>query len=242
MKSELARMFLGKGFWIALVLAVAGMIAGTPLPKQEGLLQTGWFLEAFEKMISSKSVCYLLPAGAVLAWSDSFLYEWKGGFLKSALPRTGRRAYVENKILTVACSGFCVWVIAGLLVLFGYFLFFFPLEETGKIRLTAVWEALEPLLRCGLIGAVFASLGGFCGVLGGSGYLAFGIPFVFYYFCIILQERYFPYALWLYTPQWISGSAQWGGRGEGLWLFLLLLLFLFAGAHAAVMYAKLEEL
>lgn len=70
--------------------------------------------------------------------------------------------------------------------------------------------------------------------------MAFGIPLVVYYFCMILKERYFPDALWLYPPQWISGAARWGERGEGLWLFLLLMLAVLMGGHAATIYGKIE--
>lgn len=244
MKNELMRMMRSRGFCISFWLAAAAVIAGTPWTELtlSGLLESGAFADLFQKALSSKIVCYVMPVIAVLPWSDSFLAEWKGGFLKSALPRTGRRAYMENKLLAVALGGFLAWAFAGILVLFGYFLVFFPMEKKGAVPADALRAAAEMLLRCGLIGGIFGSLGGISGVLGGSSYLAFGIPFVAYYFCMILQERYFPDALWLYPPQWISGSADWGADKEGLWLFLLLLLFAASGAHAAALYARLEEL
>ncbi len=244
MKNELMRMLRGRGFFVSFLLAVTAVIAGTPWTElaADGLLESGAFADLFYKALTSKIVCYVMPVIAVLPWSDSFLAEWKGGFLKSALPRTGRRAYMENKLLSVALGGFLAWIFAGALVLFGYFLVLFPMEKRGDVPVEMLQTAAETLLRCGLIGGIFGSLGGISGVLGGSSYLAFGIPFVVYYFCMILQERYFPDALWLYPPQWISGSANWGANKEGLWLFLLLLLFVACGAHAAVLYARLEEL
>lgn len=244
MKNELMRMVRGRGFCVSLLLAAAAVIVGTPWtePAADGFLESGAFFALFQKALCSKTVCYMMPVVAVLPWSDSFLAEWKGGFLKSALPRTGRRAYMENKLLAVALGGFLAWILAGLLVLFGYFLVFFPMQKRGAVPADVLREAAEMLLRCGLIGGIFASLGGISGVLGGSAYLSFGIPFVVYYFCMILQERYFPDALWLYPPQWITGSANWGANKEGLWIFLLLLLFAACGAHAAVLYARLEEL
>lgn len=244
MKNELMRMVSGRGFCVSLLAAAAAVILGTPWTElaADGLLENGAFVDLFYKALSSKIVCYVMPVIAVLPWSDSFLSEWKGGFLKSALPRTGRRAYMENKLLAVALGGFLAWTLAGVLVCSGYFLVFFPMEKRGTVPVNALRESAETLLRCGLIGGIFGSLGGISGVLGGSSYLAFGIPFVVYYFCMILQERYFPDALWLYPPQWITGSADWGANKEGLWLFLLLLLFITSGAHAAVLYARLEEL
>lgn len=246
MGCELRRMLSGRGFLGAVVLCAAAILFGTSWAEMaeslKNLLEPGSFLAMEQKALCSKAVCFLLPVAAVLPWSDSFLAEWKGGFLKTSLPRQSRRVYVENKILAVALGGFLAWILAGVLVLFGYFVVFFPLEKRGSIRASQIWELAEVLLRCGLIGAIVASLGGICAVVTGSSYLAFGFPFVGYYFCIILQERYFPEALWLYPPQWISGSARWGERGEGLWLFLILFLAVSLGAHGEVLYGRLEEI
>ncbi len=245
MGCELKRMLSGRGFLGAVVLCAAAILLGTTWPEKENLkalFEPGQFLSMEKEALCSKTVCFLLPVTAVLPWSDSFLAEWKNGFLKASLPRQSRRVYVENKILAVALGGFLTWILTGLLVLFGYFIMFFPLEKQGSILFSQVWELAEVLLRCGLIGAIVASLGGTCAVLTGSAYLTFGFPFVGYYFCIILQERYFPDALWLYPPQWISGSAKWGEQGEGLWLFLILFLAVTVGAHGGILYGRLEEL
>ncbi len=240
MGCEFRRMVSGRGFLAAFLLCMAGIVLGTSWPDTKNVLDTGQFLALEKAALMSKVACYLLPVTAVLPWSDSFLSEWKSGFLKTALPRIGRRCYVENKILAVALSGFLVWLGAGAAVMFGYFLAFFPLEKRGIPAMEDVLGVLLPLLRCGLIASIFASLGGVCGALGGSAYLAFGIPFVGYYFCMILQERYFPDALWLYPPQWISGAANWGEDQEGLWMFLFLALAVAMGCHAAVLYGKIE--
>ncbi len=242
MRCEISRMVSARGFIAALLLGVIGILAGIDWAIPDGAAQAGSFLALYQGALCSKTVCYLVPVAAVLPWSDSFLAEYQGGFLKSSLPRMGRRGYVENKIIAVALSGCLVWLLAGVLALFFVFLLFFPMEQQGTFAMAAAWQLLEVLLRIGLLGAIFASLGGICGVLGGSAYLAFGFPFVGYYFCIILPERYFPDALWLYPPQWITGAARWGEQGEGLWLFLLLFLGVAVAVHGAVLYGKVEEI
>lgn len=237
---EMRRMLSGKGFLAAFVLALAGIAAGTDWTMQKDLFAAGHFLTVYQGALGSTTVCYLLPLAAVLPWSDSFLGEQKGGFLKASLPRIGRRSYVESKIMTVALSGFLAWAAAGAAALFGIFVIFFPLEKQGTVSLAALWQSLQILTRLGLIAAILASLGGVCAALFGSGYLAFGVPFVGYYFCIILKERYFPNALWLYPPQWITGAAQWGENGEGLWMFLILFLALSVGIHGGVLSDRLD--
>lgn len=44
MGSEIRRMFLGKGFWMGLAVAMAGIVFGAAYPKIEGLLYTGKFV------------------------------------------------------------------------------------------------------------------------------------------------------------------------------------------------------
>lgn len=242
MRAEMRRMIFGRGFLISVLLCMTAILFGTEWPKMNALLEPGQFLRLEQNALCGKNTCFFLPVTAVLPWSDSILAEIKSGFLKSSLPRQNRRVYTENKILAVALGGFLSWILAGIVVLFGYFLFFFPAEKAGVIAAAMVWELAAVLLRCGLIAAIFASIGGLCAILSGSPYLTFGFPFVGYYFCIILQERYFPEALWMYPPQWISGSAMWGADNEGLWLFLILFLGVAVGAHGGVLYGKLEEL
>lgn len=238
MESEWRRMLTGWGFWVAVALCVAGLLAGITWPSK--MQPSGTFFTMVQEAFQAKPVSYLLPVIAVLPWSDSFLREWKSGYLKAVLPRVGRRAYVEIKILTVAGGGLVAVWLAAALVTFGSFLVCFPREQVGSITAEPVWTLAATVLRCSLVGASFASLGGISGILCNSPDMAFGIPLVAYYFCMILKERYFPDALWLYPPQWISGAARWGGHGEGLWLFLLLMLTVLMGGHAAALYEKVE--
>ena len=116
MGSEIRRMFLGKGLWMGLAVAMAGIVFGAAYPKIEGLLDTGKFVNMEAEALKSQAMIFLLPLAAVLPWSDSFLLERQGGFLKSALPRTGRRVYVESKVFTVALGGFLAVFLAGTLM------------------------------------------------------------------------------------------------------------------------------
>ena len=241
MGCELKRMTAGRGFLASFFLGLSAILSGTAWPSGEGSLAAGNFLTLAKGSFCCRAVVFLLPLVSVLPWSDSFLAESKGGFLKACFPRQDRRSYTENKILAVALGGFLPWATAGLLTLFLYFLLFFPLEQKGAIPFAMVWEPVAVLLRLGILGAVLASLGGIAAALFRSAYLAFGLPFAGYYFCLILQERYFPEALWLYPPQWIMGSADWGPGKEGLWLFLLLFLAVAVSLHGGILYGRVEE-
>lgn len=241
---EMNRLFRAPSFWLGTVICMAGLFFGCQYPTKEtmkNLLETSSFLRMEAESFSSNPFLFLLPLGAVLPWSDSFLLEKQSGFLKAALPRTGRKYYVESKVFTVALGGFLSVVVAGFFVCFGFFLVFFPMEVKGKIVMDTLRQLVFLLLRSSLLGAALATLGGICGALGNSVYLALGLPFVLYCFCVILRDRYFKNALWLYPPQWIEGSAKWGEQGLGLWLFLLLLLGFLMMVHGGILYEKLER-
>lgn len=242
MGCEMKRMLSGRGFVASAFLGFLAMLSGTGWPEGGESFAAGHFLVLAKESYGCRAVFFLLPVAAALPWSDSFLSEMKGGFLKACLPRQSRKTYVENKILAVALGGFFSWLLAGLVVLFFDFLLFFPMEQKGAVSFPAVWEALAPLLRGSLLGGILASAGGMAAVFSGSAYLAFGLPLAGYYFCLILQERYFPDALWLYPPQWILGDADWGPGKEGLWMFLFLLLAVAVGIHGGILYGRLEEL
>lgn len=242
MNAEIRRMLSGKGFWAAVLLGCFGIAMGAAYPQMDKLLEPGSFLKMEREAFSSQIVVFLLPVAAVLPWSDSFLEEWKGGFLKSSLPRTGRRFYVESKIFTVAMGGFLAWMTAGILLLFIFFVIFFPVEKRGEIPPAEFFRLLLPMLRGGLVASVLGTFGGICGALTGSVYMAYGLPFVGYYFCMILHERYFQEVLWLYPKEWLEGSGAWGNGDQGLWLFLLLSLGAAVLIHRAVLYGRLEEI
>lgn len=242
MGSEIRRMLPGRGFLAAVLLGMAAVAMGASYPKIEGLLASGSFLEMEQKALTSQAVCFLLPVVSVLPWSDSFLEEWKGGFLKASLPRMGRRFFVQSKVFTVALGGFLAWLLSGVAVLLVYFIIYFPLEKKGAFQGEQLLSLLEILFRSSLLAAILASFGGLCAAATGSAYMAYGLPFVGYYFCMILHERYFEEALWLYPKEWLAGTAAWGEKNQGLWLFLFLFLGAVMGIHGGVLYGRLEEI
>lgn len=244
MSGETGRMVRGRGFWCGILLAAAAVIFGISFPDEKALnelLAPGAFLSLVKDALSSRAVSFLFPVAAVLPWSDSFLEEWKGGFLKLSLLRSGKRNYVESKVFTVALAGLLVWAAAIAGVVCFTFLIYYPAEERGVIEIEMVKGFGLVILRLGLIGSIVSVLGGICAVVSESIYMAWGLPFVLWYFCIILKERYFENALWLYPPEWIKAEAAWGENNMGLWLFLIMLLLTVMGIFGGVLYRKLEE-
>ena len=119
-------------------------------------------------------------------------------------------------------SGFLVWIFAISTMLLVDFVIFYPMEIKGGFPKEQFLELLMKALRMGLIGSILSTFGGICGTLWNSAYMAYGIPFVSYYFGIILHERYFKDQIWFYPVEWILADGNWGTDKAGLWLFLLL--------------------
>lgn len=242
MTGEMKRMLTGKSFLAAWLIACLSLAAGASYPNLKKVLECGTFLRLLNGSLESQVLSFAIPVAAVLPWSDSFLQEFKSGFLKAALPRTNRRRYVEGKVFSVLMSGFLVWIFAALTMLFISFVIFYPMEAKGAFPKELLFELLQKALRLGITGGILSTFGGICGILGNSVYMAYGIPFVTYYFGIILHERYFKEQIWFYPVEWISVSGNWGFQKDGLFLFLLLLLLVLILIFEGVLYGKIQEI
>ena len=242
MRVETKRMLLGRSFLAAWLIACFSIAAGQTYPSLKKALTCGTFISLLDGSLKSQMVSFAIPVAAVLPWSDSFLQEYKSGFLKAAFPRTNRRLYVEGKVFSVMTSGFLVWIFAISTILLVNFVIFYPMEIKGSFPKEQFLELLMKALRMGLTGSILSTFGGICGTLWNSAYMAYGIPFVSYYFGIILHERYFKDQIWFYPVEWILADGNWGTDKAGLWLFLLSFLLVLMGIFGGVLNEKVEEI
>ena len=215
MWGETKRMFFNKNFLAAWLIACISIAIGQTYPSLKKALTCGTFISILEGSLKSQAVSFAIPVAAVLPWSDSILQEYKSGFLKEILPRTTRRQYIEGKVFSIMVSGFMVWTLSILTVLFINFIVFYPLEIKGAIQKEALLDLLMKAFRTGLIG---------------------------FYFGIILHDRYFKNQIWFYPVEWILADENWGPDKIGLWLFLLLFLLVMLGILGGVLYGRLEEI
>ena len=219
MWGETKRMFFNKNFLAAWLIACISIAIGQTYPSLKKALTCGTFISILEGSLKSQAVSFAIPVAAVLPWSDSVLQEYKSGFLKEILPRTTRRQYIEGKVFSIMVSGFM-----------------------GAIQKEALLDLLMKAFRTGLIGSIISTFGGSCGILWDSAYMAYGIPFVSFYFGIILHDRYFKNQIWFYPVEWRLADENWGPDKIGLWLFLLLFLLVMLGILGGVLYGRLEEI
>ena len=96
MRVEMKRMLTSRNFLAAWFLACAALMLDASYPNLKEPLACGTFISLLDGSLKGQIVSFTLPVAAVLPWCDSFLQEYKSGFLKVALPRTDRRQYVEG--------------------------------------------------------------------------------------------------------------------------------------------------
>lgn len=241
---DFRRMIRGRQFWLAVLAALAGLLLGTAWPewKENTAFPSGTFLSMAKDSLQSRIVLFVIPVAAVLPWGEEYIKERQWNFLRILVVRKGKMLYGLDRVINTAVSGTVVWVLAASIQLLFFFLLFFWREEVF-VWSWELWEEYLTLLgRVGLTASCMASLGGICGVLSGSVYLAMGLPFVVYFFMMILRERYLENLYCLDPGEWIRGKAFWGSGQRGLWVFLILLCILLATIHGMVLGKRLEEL
>ncbi|MCD8346513.1 MAG: hypothetical protein LUD16_00935 [Lachnospiraceae bacterium] len=241
---DFTRMLHEKKFYLAVLLSVAAIIAGTVWPetKKDSPLACGTFLELLNSSLQSQTVLFILPLAAVLPCGEEYLREKDSRFLRFLIIRRSKAVYCLDKVVTTALSGAIVWFLGAFFAGLFFFLLFFSREALWNWPMSTIFTLLATLGRILLSASSLASLSAVAGALGGSVYLAFGVPFLLWYACIILRERYFE-ALYCIDPtEWIMAENDWGSNQMGLWMFLLLLALFCAVLHWIVLKWELREI
>lgn len=241
---DLKRMLRDKQFWLAVILAAAGMLIGASYPemKKGDVLPAGTFLTLAKSSFQSRIVLFLVPITAVLPCGDAYIRERQWNFLRFLIIRRGKTAYARDKMMTTALSGMLVWIFGTVIAQLLFFLLFFGKEEVFCWSRELVGELLAAAARTALTASAFASFSAVCGTAGGSVYLAMGLPFVLYCMLMILRERYLPQIYCIDPSEWIRAEEFWGSGQRGLWIYLILLAVFFMAVHGMVLEKKLEEI
>lgn len=240
---DLTRMLREKKFYFAAFAAFAGILLGAPYPvrSESGVYAAGTFLQLAADALKSQIVRFLLPLAAVLPMGEEYLRERQWNFLRFLAIRRGRRGYCRDRVFTTLLSGAFVWTAAAAMGLTAFFLVFFAREEAAKDLSGQLFDFLQVFGRVCLIAGALSSFSAVCALLGKSVYLAFGLPFLTFYACTILRERYLEDIYCIDPAEWIRAENDWCG-GFGLWLFLILLAAAAALLHYFLLWKNLEEL
>ena len=235
-------LMLKRGIWISAFICVLALLLGMPYGQIEPPLAAGSFLKFYRAALQSQIMVFFLPVAASLPAGAVFLQESKSGFLKLYCVRMNRMEYLKRKLFQVYVSGAFPFFLAGLLAFLICFLFFFALEIVGEIKGEEILEAFLLLMRICLIGGMLAELSGFFAAIFLNYYMAYGLPFVCFYFLVILKDRYLPDMYAMYPAEWILCEENWGESGNGIWLFLLAFTALALILHGFLLDLRLKEI
>ncbi len=237
------RLFHEKIFYLSILLALASILIGTAwssIPPGT-VLPSDISFSLLESALQSKAALFALPVAAALPFGDAYLKERQWNYLRFLLIRQSRGTYCQSRILVTAVSGPLVWFFAACLALLFFFLTFFTRKSVSTWPPDCLFSLLAMSARLFLCASFLSSLSAVCAVLGGSAYLAFGLPFLLWYSCIILRERYLESLYYLDPSEWLSPQNDWGTVQAGLWILLVSLALLGAAAHRMVLERKLTE-
>lgn len=180
---------------------------------------------AMKADISSRLFQMSFPVLCTLPYGTAWMTEYESGFVKLALVRSQKNAYILGKIAASAISG-------GLLQVMVAFALQLTAGESGK--------TVDAMLffMSGMLWALAAAL---LAAYSQSYYLAYGGGFVIYYFLIILHERYLK-ALYCLSPwEWLKPEHSWIFETTGVLLLVGTLCALVSLAYYSVLRRCLEN-
>ncbi|MDD3338872.1 MAG: hypothetical protein PHS82_08475 [Lachnospiraceae bacterium] len=239
---EWKRMVGSRAFYPALLLAIAGILAGVNWPTEHKVLETGTFYILWNEALTSDALVFFLPLASVLAYGDSFVQDIRSSYIRILISRQDRKAYVRDRMRVCMFSGGLIWLLAGICSFLILFLLLFFREGTGAWDPKVLQEAFWRLVRLVLIGSWCSAMAGAFGAFFLSSYMAFGLPFLSYYLLIILHDRYFQGYAAIDPVEWLKLQKDWGDNGIGAYLVILALIILFVVLGKMAMGERLEEI
>lgn len=221
MKRRIKNIFLEKTILIGIIAAVSGILIGSIMGigdmqiwKEENV----WNL--LMEGLKSRILCFLIPVTAAVSGSGLYLKEKQSGFLKFYVIREDKTRYQQEKTVQIFYHTIGIWSLSVFLVLM-----IFQMLGSGEIlyvgqkeNLREIGMAMSLFLKAILICAAAAHLGAVCAIVTKSIYLTMGIPFIAYYFLILIQERYFEPMPWLSPIWWMTQNqiSIWSGLAVGV--------------------------
>lgn len=166
-----------------------------------------------------------VPLACTFPYACGFPDEYRDGFTKLALARTTVRGYILGKFTAACVSGGAAEVLAAFLY-------------------DSVSEGEGPCCTYGLLflsAMLWAGTAALLAAVSGNKCLAYGGPFVLYYFLVILAERYWKASYCLYPYEWITPEHTWMFGDTGIVLLLSGILLVLALAFYSVVERRLEN-
>ena len=133
-----------------------------------------------------------VPVLSSLPYTTAWLGDYKSGYIKAYLPRSGTASYILGKFLSCGISGGALLVLACMAI---------PAGEEG--------DREGKLFLIFLSGMFWAVVSATLAAAAKSRYVAYGGAFVLFYVLVILYERYFQGWYCLYPVEWYAPEHTW---------------------------------
>ncbi len=238
----MGELFREKTLWAASAVCCLAIAAGILFSNIKLPLAAGSFIKLYEASLRSQAVLFLIPIASVLSQGAVYVKEISNGFIKFYIMRISRMDYIKRKTVLIYAGGFFSFFFAGIFVFLLAFFCLYPLEVKGAMDWEGLKKAAFCLLRICLAGGLLSEISGVFSVLFRNYYMAYGLPFVCYYFLIILKERYLPGMYAMDPAEWIAAESNWGTNGWGIWAFFFLFSAVAACLHGLLLYVRLKEI
>ena len=242
LRTDMRRAFTSWGFWAGIAGMVIAIIIGAfdkflNIGSPTADMAQGFHETALLGALSSDTVMLVAPILCALPFTAAFVDDFKSGFIKYYLQRSGKKGYVAAKAITGGLSGGLV-LFAGVTISYVLFTLIFTPAETLPVQTAAgaldAGPAAPPsifgdLLARALIfllcGAFWALIGQFFASFTMSRYVAYASPFILFYVLVILSDRYLKDIFVLNPKLWLNPAETWPGDGWSAVLFLIEMIF-----------------
>ena len=246
--TETRRVILSKQFLFAVLVMLAGLIAGSfkelydtlsHLPENpREFIRAGAQFMYFRIGVESNAAHFVLPIAAALPCSCLFIEDMTSGFVKGYIPRTGRLRYILTRCLT-SFIGSAFAVILGIMLFYALLTAVFAPISAPPEEVFPLWESVKGILILLALyasgAALWSSLGLLLSGVTMNRFSAVASPFIVFYLMEILVSQYFPTAFKLQPSLYLMEY----GAYEGILtpalvscVLAVLLLGVFAGVSA----------
>lgn len=219
------------GTVITIVISAAGQIISLMVNGVGQGLYHGFHDQIFIDALYSDVVLLFVPILCALPYTSAFVDDYKSGYTKFYLPRSGIMPYLKGKVTATAISGGLVLFIGIMTTYIVSVLVFTPMEIVPQEDM--LMRSMFPYILGSaciyfLFGSLWSLIGALLASITMSRYIAYASPFILYYVLVILNERYIK-NLYVLNPQiWLTEGSMWPGGNWGLALFLIELIIVIA--------------
>lgn len=233
LRSDIKRAFGSWGFIagiagmaVAILIGCSGDIVSI-MQSENDILPYGYHADMLFTALNSDVMLLCVPILSALPYTAAFVDDYKSGYIKEYLPRSGKERYIKGKVFATGLSGGLVLFI-GIMAIYIVFMFVFtPMEavlEEGMVQQSMFAGVLGKACLFFLCGCLWSLAGALLASVTMSKYMAYASPFIIYYVLVILCERYIKNVHILNPQGWLTAPEYWPGGGWGIALFLVELI------------------